>query len=654
MNDIRAFVGHSFTEDDAQVVSAFLKYFDALQQSPLTFSWVHAVPAEPTDLAKKVLRLMEDRNLFIAICTKKQRAIRPTDLTSPFLRPQLLQASSEKFLWKTSDWIIQEIGLAIGKGYPLILLLEKDVEKPGGLQGNIEYIEFERSNPSACFDKILEMISALSPKKSGTIAEATDPRSTPEEPSPSQEASDTDEWWKPQPGWHQFRYDFTAERLIATGELEKLEFVTAAFSQSNLGQTDTSRQRWTALIAYYKLAYGRDGSMMQLEELASSLPDNASVLEQFARGLAHFGEHSEAAKQYEQAAAKAKTPSQKVWLLGRAALAYSKDNREKEKQETLNAIRSEVNLDPDAELVALRTFVDLVADKEEAGAAIPLYERMLELRPDDYGIRFSLAYEHSQQSNDALALFHYLKIPETERHASTWNNLGASSDAMGLPGQAVAAYEESEQMGGTLAMSNLANKFLSAGFLAQARELCEKAMHLPDPHRNVGATWSQVQDFPETEAKRRDKVLADAKPNSDFYRLFGSALVRPQPTNVQEIWEAPEATLTIKIEGNSFTGAGVYEVANLGRLFALTIETDTTPTKTKYRIAYSGIIEGQTIRGTVSRTLDGSPAKAATVLGGEDQIKVLIILGDGTSEMKVMETSKDRQRFYSIKRKNSS
>jgi hypothetical protein len=64
-------------------------------------------------------------------------------------------------MWKTSDWIIQEIGLAIGKKLDLILLLESEVQKPGGLQGDIEYIPFHRDYPARSFQKVLEMTQVL-------------------------------------------------------------------------------------------------------------------------------------------------------------------------------------------------------------------------------------------------------------------------------------------------------------------------------------------------------------------------------------------------------------------------------------------------------------------------------------------------------------
>src|SRR6266478_7278485 len=101
MNEIRAFVGHSFTDDDAAVVSKFLKFFDTLKASPLNFSWQSAEAAEPRILAGKVLALLTDKNLFIAICTRKERVVQDDCFSRIPLFHDFLKVPKEKILWKT-------------------------------------------------------------------------------------------------------------------------------------------------------------------------------------------------------------------------------------------------------------------------------------------------------------------------------------------------------------------------------------------------------------------------------------------------------------------------------------------------------------------------------------------------------------------------
>ena len=126
-NQLKAFVGHSFTDNDSAVVDKFLKFFTTVTKMNIGFSWDHAEEAEAKELAEKVKALIEDKNLFIGICTNKEAVIDPTKLTKAIFNKKMIKAEKAAFFSKTSDWIIQEIGLAIGLNMDLILLLENGV-----------------------------------------------------------------------------------------------------------------------------------------------------------------------------------------------------------------------------------------------------------------------------------------------------------------------------------------------------------------------------------------------------------------------------------------------------------------------------------------------------------------------------------------------
>ena len=85
MTPIEAFVGHSFDDDDEIVVDKFLKYLDQLSKLQPNFTWVDAKSAEPRVIDAKVLSLFNGKNLFIAICTKKERVIEPRALKNRIL-----------------------------------------------------------------------------------------------------------------------------------------------------------------------------------------------------------------------------------------------------------------------------------------------------------------------------------------------------------------------------------------------------------------------------------------------------------------------------------------------------------------------------------------------------------------------------------------
>lgn len=53
MPEVKAFVGHSFTDDDKDVVAAFTEYFEGLKKLDPNFGWTHARAAEPKLLRRK-------------------------------------------------------------------------------------------------------------------------------------------------------------------------------------------------------------------------------------------------------------------------------------------------------------------------------------------------------------------------------------------------------------------------------------------------------------------------------------------------------------------------------------------------------------------------------------------------------------------------
>ena len=173
MKEIRAFVGHSFSAEDRDVVQKFLQYFENLSGTLPHFSFESASSAEPKLIADKVLGFILNKNVFIGICTRNELTINGYYKKVSFLS-ELFRLKRWDTSWKTSDWIIQEIGLAIGKELDIVLLIEKGVRSPGGLQGDIEHIEFERDAPEKSFNKVLEMIKALSPRAKASLRQSTE------------------------------------------------------------------------------------------------------------------------------------------------------------------------------------------------------------------------------------------------------------------------------------------------------------------------------------------------------------------------------------------------------------------------------------------------------------------------------------------------
>ena len=115
-----AFVGHSFADEDKEVVTCVVQSLAAVG--------VHTETGErpaADSISAKVKRRIEDQHMFVGVFTRRDRIAR-------------------RRVWTTSPWIIDEKAYALARGKRLILLKESGVESIGGLQADQEYAQFDR------------------------------------------------------------------------------------------------------------------------------------------------------------------------------------------------------------------------------------------------------------------------------------------------------------------------------------------------------------------------------------------------------------------------------------------------------------------------------------------------------------------------------
>lgn len=650
MTQLNAFVGHSFLHEDHEVVEAFLKFLNQVKGMGIGFNWESAEPAEPKELADKVKGLIRDKNLLIGICTKKEAAIEPTHLSKGWFNKKLLKAEEDHFSWKTSDWIVQEIGLAIGRDMDLILLIESGLRQPGGLQGNLEYIAFERSAPEKSFGKLLEMIQALLPKaKAVPVAEAGPPAVVEEQP-PVEERKDLDRS-EPKEDWTRGDYDLALFHSILIKDVERQKRITAAYLATEDGGISVNRESWEAREEYLRLVFGEGGTLSNLRDLEVKYSDNCHVERYLALGYRHYEEHEKAAKCFMAAGEKTTDKRTQLLMQHDALLAFGKAGRKEEASKVLTSMKSLAMNVADGESIiigALRELKEIESDKD---LFCGLIERLLQLHPDDVRSRFTLAYTYSQADQDELSLHHYLKIPHKERTAIAWNNLGVQFDHFDLAGKSVDAYRTAESLGETLAMSNLARKLVKAGFLKEAQEICNRALQIENYHKNVGYTIQQIKSAPEEEDKKEREPLARAIPLSEFYRNYGQAAVQNEIVEHSGRWRGPDCELQIKIKGGTFVAEGDYEIRRGGLEFLAVVPAPPTAAETdKYHIKYSGRMYGHTIKSDVIREEVGKPGIFLTLVSQKrDATQALMVVSDNLSEIRVYEKRPSKEPlFYTL------
>lgn len=633
MKEIKAFVGHSFSDADAELVGKFIKYFDSLARSHPQFSWQSAERAEPRILTEKVLRIIADKNTFIGICTRKEKAISDAALSPPLFQPNHLKAPKDKYVWKTSDWVIQEIGMAVGKGLDVILLVENGVRDPGGLQGDIEYIPFERDLPEKSFNKILEMLSVLAPKASTQLTVTSDAKPSPDEQ--AVDSSENDYLAIPDAKWDRIRYEIAAYHAISTEKSDHLKTISEAYRATDDASVGDNAATWNAMIEYWHIVFGKGGKLERLKEIADQNQKSAGTLAYLANGYARFKQHALSAETFMRAYAAENIPKNKAGYAENAVNQFSLANQSKLVNETLEILRKLASGTPSAEGNLINAVLDLAEREKNQDVELAVLERLIEIQPDNHDVRFKLAYKHSEQGSNDLAVYHYLMIPPAERSAMAWNNLGAAYDALSLPAEAVRSFKEASEAGETLAMINLANKLLNGGFMPEAKDKVDKAIGTGRPDKNVGHTLTRLQAIPEEEEEKRNQLVETARPKTIFLQQLGSAAASREPANVGDTWQGPDCVLSVSRNGDFVKFNGSFERDSLGGLLgALSVSTLPTP-KNKFSVVYSGTIRGRAIFGTMARERDGATLLEAA---GSNK-KALMFFGEDGSDLFIMENA---------------
>jgi len=630
MTAVRAFVGHSFLNEDKDVVRSFTDYLDTLKNSLNDFDWVHATEPRPDGVPNKVLELIENKNLFIGICTKNERVSKNEHFNRTWFGKNF-KIEERDLNWKTSDWIIQEIGLAIGKRMKLILLLENGVRKPGGLFGDLEYISFARENLADAFQKLTGMIANISDSASGSstlvAGKSAKNNNADDEVEADIEATDFEE---PDVDWTTHKYSIEHLVALATDDKERAARIDNAYLSTVGGASTPAGAEWKSKVLFDMIRWGKGGSIGEVKALVAAYPRNATVLSFYAKVLKHYNDLPSAKRNFKAAAECEADPKAKISYLCEAAAINNGDSTFEELAEVRNLI-DDTEIEQFA-LAELRSIEGLYGAKHYQ---LALLERQVQLDPTNTSLRFDLAFLHSNEGNKAAALHHYLQIPTNDRDSSTWNNLGVSFRDFSMPAKSTHAYQKAVSEGETLAMSNLAYIYMEAGFLQESQELITSALAIKGHHKNVAPTQVALDGIIESEDNKLESTLADVPRLSAFYADTGHEVWKPDLVSVAGKWKCSDFELIAKIDGLNFEAKGIEFEEGSKVTNALKGEGEKA-NQTAYDLTYTGTIRGRTIIGTRSRKkidMGGGLAQQLSILGAFGSITpfIIVISADGLS-----------------------
>jgi len=590
-----AFVGHSFEEGDRELIRSFLDFFDALKKSDFNFDWDHAEDAKAIDTSQKVKEKMKHKTLFIGICTKKEQVIRhrPTK----WIFPERLICKETDFEWKTSDWILQELGYSLGLGMNTILLLEDGIREIKGLHGTLEYINFDRLNPSLAFKKIVQQLSSIEGDK---INQEQSEQS--EQTAKSDEVKNTEstedkpsilDYQKPKEDWGYDKYIWAMHTAIWNNNNTAIHEINKFYEEFIGNDNPELLLKWKGECLLIKQIWNNESAIGELNFLIKDNPDNKDLHFYLAQALEKFKQEEKAYEEYIKALVDGSSWNIQFLTMTIRCLADYKGN-EAAKQFMESNIKNIIEKD---RFLFIKVYSMLFKD-DSPHIYCALLEAALNIKPDESSLRFDLAYKYSELKMKKLSIFHYKLLTSTSPSEASWNNLGIEYNNNSLPVKSINAFRNSEELDGTLAMSNISYRFINAGFEKEAREICDNALKIKDYDKRIPVTINSIEEKIEAENKAGETIYNEIKPDQDYLIKYAKSLVMPLLNDISGKCKSNECELEFSITDGKFEAHGSFEkeesIKGIG-LVGLGFSANKKPqTKkiTKHKITYQGSVRG--------------------------------------------------------------
>jgi hypothetical protein len=138
-----AFLGQSFAAGDKPVNGLVHRFLEAYGLEVLT-----GEKPKADTISSKIRERIERSHVFVGLFCRRDKISRRAE-------------------WTTSAWVIDEKAYAFARRKKLILLKEAAVQSIGGLQGDYEYLEFDRTDLGDLLVRILQVLKSLGPAGAG-------------------------------------------------------------------------------------------------------------------------------------------------------------------------------------------------------------------------------------------------------------------------------------------------------------------------------------------------------------------------------------------------------------------------------------------------------------------------------------------------------
>lgn len=637
MAPISAFIARSFDPADEERIRPILQFLETFKD--VGFFCESASRAEVESVSKKVRDMIDERQAFIGFFTRRYPAYpRTSRMRSAF---QIIFGNNEPTVWSAPAWVLQESGYALRGGKDLILLKEPGVEV-FGLQGDLEYVTFDPTNPAAVYPKLNEMIHRLLAKAAGTevrltISERKDEAKVAIESPPAEvsRASTENETGERDNLQLFFNMSEAAKKRNFAAIHEAWVVGTSLIVEGKDKWVD--KLTWDCAYHQFRFEAGASDGLEELRRLRAENSDNAEPILAIARCLRESGEFEEAAELF-LAASVLQEGEDKARCLVSSAKAYL---------ETKNYAAGEAVIDEAIPLAtgelreeAIRSRYLILKGSGNHYLAFAIAEYALHENPQ-FSIRFSLGLDYHRNDLNELALLHFKFLHDrNEEDSSTLHNLALMYSDCKLPIASVKHYKTAFAMGETLSAANLGFMYLDCGMAQEANAIADKAMEAGDHVPRVEKCLAEIVRRQEEEEHKESTILDEAGHSRIVLVSMGRSLATTLPA-VDGRWKFPFGEMPLAVISGELHGASdvTAEVPLIGAdLFGMggtkTFKTNRYTLNGKLRGAlcqFDMVIKDTTDYGSLVGTLlSGSKTKSGFILfNSEGKSATYVELSDG-------------------------
>ena len=641
---MKAFIGRSFDEKDKGLVNTIVEFIESHD-----IDCGDAKSAKSRKVEDKIRGLISECDIFIGVFTRNEPICKKKKKTKWYCKPR-----NENTIYTTSNWVIQESGFALGTDRHLILLKENGVCELPKLQGNLEYIPFNRSNLQEPFLKISQMISDMKTQASGGAIEKSSGELTiPDETKPEEQEGQPKEKIKDEKKevlgkvysalWRDEDY-IEAQRILDDE------------AQALLDEDDKAAT--CAIILRCSRPLGNVNTFEKLQELVQENKDNPRVIKQLGHSYKEIGEFKKAKEQFIIAAEKydvndAEKKSGLVNAHVQAAWCLADDDDLNDALILLKKLLSNPDFQ-DSKAQIFKGMAEISKKKDDIERFFIYAEAALDVDPCDADIRATLAYAYSENKCEKLSLLHYKKVTDTTINRIALNNLGSQYGVLKLSYKCVQSYYKSVDQKETLAMANLAQKYLNEGFIKDARELVDRANKLSNEgvkvDYRVGRAQERINNLTEEESKKEKVILAEAEKERNFRVDYSKAFCSDRTvakSDIEGVWETPWGNLKLAFDdtAGSFRMSGTKQM-EIGQFAALL-----TPSQPKLEkqfknqtIEITGTIEYMS--GKYSITVKDEENTTLLTGGNIHEATAYMVISESCNCIEIMEKTSNNKTEY--------